>query len=76
MNARRSPRNISPGDKPFERLLIRPPAFWDERHVTMLLGQRVIARSIRRRTAVTLGDGETIGYGTLIWAARRQRRGG
>src|SRR3546814_7496835 len=31
------------GDKPFERLLIRPPAFWAERAVTMLTGRRVIA---------------------------------
>ena len=32
------------GDKPFERMLIRPAAFWDERDVAMLLGARVEAR--------------------------------
>src|SRR3982751_3350649 len=31
------------GEKPFERLLIRPAAFWVERNVDMLLGQRVTA---------------------------------
>ena len=28
------------GDKPFERMLIRPAAFWAERNVAMLLGAR------------------------------------
>ena len=31
------------GEKPFERLLIRPPAFWEERAVTMRTGRRVTA---------------------------------
>src|SRR3546814_20846124 len=30
------------GDKPFERLLLRPPAFWADRAVTMLTGRRVV----------------------------------
>jgi 3-phenylpropionate/trans-cinnamate dioxygenase ferredoxin reductase subunit len=55
------------GEKPFERLLIRPPAFWEERQVTMLLGQRVTAIDAAARN-VTTGAG-TIGYGKLIWAA-------
>ncbi|WP_294391960.1 FAD-dependent oxidoreductase [uncultured Sphingomonas sp.] len=54
------------GDKPFERLLIRPPAFWEERGVTMLLGRRVTAVDAAAH-AVTAGD--RIGYGTLVWAA-------
>jgi 3-phenylpropionate/trans-cinnamate dioxygenase ferredoxin reductase subunit len=56
------------GDKPFERLLIRPAAFWAERAVAMLPGRRVIAVDAAAR-AVTLEDGGTIGYGELIWAA-------
>ena len=28
------------GEKEFHRLLIRPAAYWEERHVTMLLGRR------------------------------------
>lgn len=55
------------GDKPFERLLIRPPGFWDERAVPMLTGRRIVAVDPAART-VTDADGNTIGYGTLIWA--------
>ena len=55
------------GEKTFERLLIRPPAFWTERDVTMLLGQRVTAVDA---AAHTVSVGETqIEYGHLIWAA-------
>jgi len=56
------------GDKAFERLLIRPPAFWAERDVTMLLGQRVTTVDATAHT-ITTEDGATIGYGQLIWAA-------
>ncbi len=55
------------GDKPFERLLIRPAAFWSERAVTMLLGRRVTAVD-PSACSVTIGDGLAIGYETLIWA--------
>ncbi len=55
------------GEKAFERLLIRPLAFWDERNVTLLLGERVSAVDPAGHS-VTLGDGETIGYGRLVWA--------
>ncbi len=55
------------GDKPFERMLLRPAAFWAERDVMMLLGQRVTAVDAEARQ-VTTADGTTIGYGELIWA--------
>ncbi|WP_076073117.1 NAD(P)/FAD-dependent oxidoreductase [Sphingomonas montana] len=55
------------GAKDFERLLIRPRAFWDERAITLLLGRRVAAVAPEAH-AVTLEDGRTIGYGTLVWA--------
>ncbi len=55
-------------DKPFERILIRPPAFWAEREVAMLTGRRVTAVDADAHSVTTM-DGETIGYGTLIWAA-------
>lgn len=29
------------GDKAFDRLLIRPSAFWEERNIELLLGKRV-----------------------------------
>ncbi len=56
------------GEKGFERILIRPAAFWEERAVTMRLSTRVSAVDpVARR--VTLSDGVSIGYGDLIWAA-------
>ena len=67
------------GDKPLERLLIRPAAFWAERAVTLLLGQRVVSVDAANH-AVTIDDGARITYGALIWAtggaARRLTCGG
>ncbi len=56
------------GEKSFERLLIRPPAFWEERDVAMLTGRHVAAVDPAAHT-VTTEDGESIGYGMLVWAA-------
>ncbi len=56
------------GDKSFERILIRPPAFWAERHVTMLLGRHVTALAPTEHWVET-ADGTRFGYGKLIWAA-------
>ncbi len=55
-------------EKPFERILIRPEAFWAEREVAMLTGRRIVAVDPHAHT-VSTQDGETIGYGQLIWAA-------
>ncbi len=55
------------GDKTFERILIRPAAFWAERNVDLRLGERVTAVDGDARTVAT-DAGDTIGYGTLIWA--------
>ncbi|MCU0890403.1 MAG: NAD(P)/FAD-dependent oxidoreductase [Sandarakinorhabdus sp.] len=55
------------GEKSFDRMLLRPPAFWAERQVEVLTGTRVTAVDpAARRLATLAGD---IGYGTLIWAA-------
>jgi 3-phenylpropionate/trans-cinnamate dioxygenase ferredoxin reductase subunit len=56
------------GDKPFERLLIRNAAFWEEREVTLLPG-RTLVRVDPAAHVATTAAGEAIGYGTLIWAA-------
>jgi 3-phenylpropionate/trans-cinnamate dioxygenase ferredoxin reductase subunit len=56
------------GDKPFERILIRPPQFWAERDVALRLGSHVSALDPAART-LTVSGGETVSYGTLIWAA-------
>ncbi|WP_022682823.1 NAD(P)/FAD-dependent oxidoreductase [Sphingobium bisphenolivorans] len=53
------------GDKSFDRILIRPASFWEERKVDMLLGHRVKAVDPAAKF-VTVGDRE-IGYGKLIW---------
>jgi 3-phenylpropionate/trans-cinnamate dioxygenase ferredoxin reductase component len=55
------------GDKPFERLLIRPAAFWAERDIAMLGGKQVTAVDAEAHIIVTAA-GETFGYGTLVWA--------
>jgi 3-phenylpropionate/trans-cinnamate dioxygenase ferredoxin reductase component len=56
------------GEKAFERILIRPPAFWAERDVTMLLGRRV-SRIDAAAHEAGLEDGTAVGYRSLIWAA-------
>lgn len=56
------------GEKAFERILIRPAAFWAERTIEMLLNRRVVAVDPVAHS-VTTADGATIGYGQLIWAA-------
>lgn len=56
------------GEKSFDRILIRPAAFWNERSITMLLGRRVLSVDPASHHVV-LADGESVGYTTLIWAA-------
>ena len=56
------------GDKAFERILIRPATFWEQREVVLLTGRRVVAVDPEAHT-VTTENGERIGYGQLIWAA-------
>jgi 3-phenylpropionate/trans-cinnamate dioxygenase ferredoxin reductase subunit len=54
-------------EKPFDRLLIRPRAYWEEKHVSFILGQRVT--SVRPDAhRVSLGDGTLYEYGQLVWA--------
>ncbi|MDB5685194.1 MAG: pyridine nucleotide-disulfide oxidoreductase [Sphingomonas bacterium] len=55
------------GEKPFERILIRPATFWGERDVALLLGRKVVSVDAAAHQ-VTLSDGATITYGSLIWA--------
>ena len=55
------------GDKPFERILLRPAEYWATKDVTMLLGKAVTKLDPQAQT-VHCADGDTIGYGDLIWA--------
>lgn len=56
------------GEKPFERILLRPEAYWTEHRVAMRLGAEVTAVDPAAKQ-VRLSDGATVGYGKLIWAA-------
>src|SRR4051794_15340880 len=55
------------GDKPFERMLIRPEAFWCERSVDLVPGT-AIDRVDPGAKLLTSQAGERFGYGILIWA--------
>lgn len=55
------------GEKEFERIQLRPAKYWDERGVTMLLGKRVVSVDPAAHS-ITTDNGETIGYGKLVWA--------
>lgn len=56
------------GEKPFDRLLIRPLAFWAERNIALILGRSVDGVDAAARS-ITLDDGAALSYGDLIWAA-------
>jgi len=56
------------GERPFERLAIRPPAIWAERGITFVSGARVTTVDPARRTVETAAA-QAIGYRHLIWAA-------
>ena len=55
-------------EKTFDRLYIRPPEFWGEKNVTLMLGTEVTAVDAAAHQ-LTLGDGSSFGYGQLVWAA-------
>ncbi len=55
------------GDKPFERMLIRPPQFWADKNVEVMLGNAVVEIDPVGKT-VTLGDDSKMSYRKLIWA--------
>ncbi|MEP4127237.1 MAG: FAD-dependent oxidoreductase, partial [Parasphingorhabdus sp.] len=55
------------GDKPFERIMLRPESFWGERDIELLTGHRV-AKVDPMGQQVTLTSDEEVGFGKLIWA--------
>ncbi|QXQ04953.1 FAD-dependent oxidoreductase [Sphingosinicellaceae bacterium] len=55
------------GDKPFDRILIRPANFWADRDIAMLTHRRVTVVDPAAHT-VTTAEGATFNYGHLIWA--------
>jgi 3-phenylpropionate/trans-cinnamate dioxygenase ferredoxin reductase subunit len=54
-------------DKTFDRIMIRPAAFWADKQVTFTLGREVVSVDPVARS-VTTDDGETRAYGSLVWA--------
>ena len=56
------------GEKSFERMLIRPPAFWAERNIELRL-ETMVSKVDPAAKTLTVTGGDTISYGTLIWAA-------
>src|SRR5687768_8765419 len=55
------------GEKPFERMLIRPRDFWAERNVELMLETNV-GKVDPHAKELTVTGGATVAYGTLIWA--------
>ncbi|MFM7348794.1 MAG: NAD(P)/FAD-dependent oxidoreductase [Erythrobacter sp.] len=55
------------GDKGFERIMIRPEKFWAEKAIDLRLGAAVTAIDAAAHS-LTLSDGGSVTYGTLIWS--------
>jgi 3-phenylpropionate/trans-cinnamate dioxygenase ferredoxin reductase subunit len=56
------------GEKPFERMLIRPEPFWASKDVRLRLGCGVTKVDPTAKE-LTVRGGRKVEYGTLIWAA-------
>src|SRR5687768_13218672 len=61
------------GAKPFERLLLRPPAFWNERDIRIEHRQRVTDVDASRKQVRTT-EGRTFAYDALVWATGGRAR--
>lgn len=55
-------------EKPFERLYIRPPQFWADKDIELILGTEVTAIDAAAHQA-TLSSGDVLEYDHLVWAA-------
>jgi len=56
------------GEKPFERMLIRPAEFWAERGIELMLATNV-GKVDPAAKELTVSGSAPVGYGSLIWAA-------
>jgi len=54
-------------EKTFDRLYIRPPHFWEEKGVELVLSTEVLAVDPAAKT-LSLSNGDSCTYGTLVWA--------
>jgi len=55
-------------EKTFDRLYIRPPHFWGEKNIDLVLGVEVKAVDPVAKS-LSLSNGASCTYGTLVWAA-------
>lgn len=55
------------GDKPFERIMIRPEKFWADKGIELHLGAAVTDIDASAHT-LTLSDGTSFSYEKLIWS--------
>ena len=55
------------GEKPFEKILLRPEQFWADRNVTLRLGANVNEVDWMRHVLSLSGD-SSVSYRKLIWA--------
>lgn len=61
------------GKSPYEKLMLRPDAFWHEQKVEFLLGSEATKIDRAKRT-LTLADGRELPYGTLVLATGTRAR--
>ena len=61
------------GDKPFERLLIRPVEFWESKNIEIKLGCDIVSIDAESHVASS-ADGTQFAYGSLVWAAGGEPR--
>jgi 3-phenylpropionate/trans-cinnamate dioxygenase ferredoxin reductase subunit len=54
-------------EKTFDRLYIRPPAFWEEKGIELHLNTEVTAVDPAKK-ALSLSNGKSLTYGKLVWA--------
>jgi 3-phenylpropionate/trans-cinnamate dioxygenase ferredoxin reductase component len=54
-------------EKSFERIQIRPAAFWADKNVDLILNEEVVAADSAAHT-VALASGKTLSYAQMIWA--------
>jgi 3-phenylpropionate/trans-cinnamate dioxygenase ferredoxin reductase subunit len=61
------------GKSPYEKLKLRPDAFWHDQKVEFLLGTEA-TRIDRAKRSVTLASGRALSYGTLVLATGTRAR--
>ncbi|MBW8755213.1 MAG: oxidoreductase [Sphingomonadales bacterium] len=54
-------------EKTFDRLYIRPPAFWEEKGIELHLNTEVLTVNPAKKE-LSLSNGQSLTYGKLVWA--------